>query len=649
MFAPKRVGCAFRGHNAPGARGIFVVSIPDLRASGDRAAAEVEPFPERRATYWEMQAPRLVGPALITFLVSTAASGAPATYYVAPAPTGDDAKNGTMDAPFASIAHAQMAAAPGDTVYLRGGVYSFTAGTNKCASQTDTVNAIVLNKSGASGNLIHYLAYPGEVPVFDFSKMKDDCRVKGFDVTGSWIHLKGLEVKGVPQNNMLNHESWGVWITGSNNIFEQLDLHHNMGPGLFIQNGGNNLVLNCDSHHNYDPMTSNGAGQSADGFGAHISAGAANAGNVFRGCRAWWNTDDGFDLINAFEPVVIENSWAWYHGYLPDTMTSVPDGNGNGFKAGGYGTDTSKFPSTVPKHVVRQCLSVQNKASGFYANHHPGPVSFNNNTGYNNKPSFNLLGMDAAGNDIHVGVLRNNVAFGGSLVSNDSGTDETTNSWTLSGVSVSAADFQSTTLTGLDGPRQADGSLPVLPLMRLAAGSDLIDKGVDVGLPYAGAAPDLGAFETGTPVGSGSGGGPGTGGRGQGGGAAAGGRAASGGITGLGGMATGSGGAVTSSGGASGMGTGGLPAGSSGGSSSGSGGSAAQATGGATSPGSGGAPSSGSGGGTSKGGAAGERIDDPKGCFCDSAGGGLVDGVASSLLALILAGATAVSNRRRRR
>src|SRR4051812_12399014 len=117
-----------------------------------------------------MQAPRLVGPApaLMAFLVSIEAFGAPATYYVAPAPAGDDARSGALEAPFASIARGQMAAAPGDTVYLRGGVYSFTAGTNKCASQTDTVNAIVLNKNGASGNLIHYLAYPGEIPVFDF-------------------------------------------------------------------------------------------------------------------------------------------------------------------------------------------------------------------------------------------------------------------------------------------------------------------------------------------------------------------------------------------------------------------------------------------------------------------------------------------------
>ena len=44
-------------------------------------------------------------------------------------------------------------------------------------------------------------------------------------------------------------------------------------------------------------------------------------------------------------------------------------------------------------------------------------------------------------------------------------------------------------------PRQADGSLPVNDFARLVARSDLIDKGVDVGLPFAGAAPDLGAFE----------------------------------------------------------------------------------------------------------------------------------------------------------
>jgi hypothetical protein len=33
--------------------------------------------------------------------------------------------------------------------------------------------------------------------------------------------------------------------------------------------------------------------------------------------------------------------------------------------------------------------------------------------------------------------------------------------------------------------------------MKLKAGSDAIDKGVDIGLPFKGKAPDLGAFEYG--------------------------------------------------------------------------------------------------------------------------------------------------------
>ena len=50
------------------------------------------------------------------------------------------------------------------------------------------------------------------------------------------------------------------------------------------------------------------------------------------------------------------------------------------------------------------------------------------------------------------------------------------------------------------GPRQADGSLPSIDFLKLASGSHLVDAGVDVGLPFNGAAPDLGWFESGTPA-----------------------------------------------------------------------------------------------------------------------------------------------------
>src|SRR5262245_20402639 len=47
-----------------------------------------------------------------------------AEYYVALA--GSDAAEGSQAAPFATLQRAQTAAAPGDTVFIRGGTYVFT-------------------------------------------------------------------------------------------------------------------------------------------------------------------------------------------------------------------------------------------------------------------------------------------------------------------------------------------------------------------------------------------------------------------------------------------------------------------------------------------------------------------------------------------
>ncbi len=511
-----------------------------------------------------------------------------ASYYVAT--DGSDTAAGSESAPFATWDRAQTAASPGDTVYFRGGRYAFTDATSTCSSTSATVNAVILSKSGTSGNPIKYWAYPGERPVFDFSGISDtskyNCRQTGVRVTASWLHLKGLEFTGTLQLNNLNHESWCVYVYGgSNNIFEMLDAHHNMGPGFFIQRGGNNTFLNCDSHENEDTLTSNGDGQSADGFGCHPNQ-AGDTGNVFHGCRAWWNTDDGWDFINATEACTVEYSWSWYNGYKPDAISggapvSLSSGNGNGFKGGGYGMPPSGVPSPTPQHVLRFNVSFYNKAAGFYANHSPNNAYFYNNTGYHNSPDFNMLGVASDGStSISVGILRNNLAFAGSLTSNaDLGglIDDQYNSWDAKlGVTVANADFQSvsfappascpaaysaggkvcvpstdaTSFAGMASARQADGSLPVLPFLRLAAGSDLIDKGQDVGLPFLGSAPDLGAFEDGASGGTSGGSGGvsgGTGGAAGTGGARTGGT--SGGPGGVGSGSAGVGGGVATDGG----------------------------------------------------------------------------------------------------
>ncbi|PZX13519.1 hypothetical protein LX69_02630 [Breznakibacter xylanolyticus] len=71
------------------------------------------------------------------------------------------------------------------------------------------------------------------------------------------------------------------------------------------------------------------------------------------------------------------------------------------------------------------------------------------------------------------------------------------NSWN-GGITANESDyvdFSTNWYTQLSAPRKSDGSLPVLNLWKLVTNSDLIDKGTDVGLAYAGSAPDMGPFE----------------------------------------------------------------------------------------------------------------------------------------------------------
>lgn len=75
--------------------------------------------------------------------------------------------------------------------------------------------------------------------------------------------------------------------------------------------------------------------------------------------------------------------------------------------------------------------------------------------------------------------------------------DDQFNSWNTPppAVEITKADLLSLNDSVITGPRNPDGSTPKSGFLRLALDSDAIDAGTDVGLPFAGKAPDLGAFE----------------------------------------------------------------------------------------------------------------------------------------------------------
>lgn len=424
-------------------------------------------------------------------------------------PTGNDINPGTKEQPLASIQKAQSLVSPGDTVYVRGGTYMMNESQINSYTRIQAY-VILLDKSGTEGKRINYWAYPGEKPVFDFSNVKPaNYRVHAFEITGSWLHIKGLEVTGV-QVTITNVNTQSICFSndgGSNNIYEQLNMHDGQGIGFFLTSGSNNLILNCDAWRNYDYTSQGGGGRNGgnvDGFGNHPSKGSVN--NIFRGCRAWFNSDDGYDCINAFESTVFENCWAFYNGYSGNFESRA---DGNGFKAGGYGARPSnQLPVTIPRNTVRNCLSVMNKANGFYSNHHQGGSDWFNNTAYRNGNNFNMVNRKGKTDSLYLvdgpgydHVLRNNISFSprgqnGDITNYDPAKCTIDhNSFLNRDLTVSANDFVSLDTALLTAPRKADGSLPDVDFMKLKPKSALVDGGVNVGLPFKGKKPDIGCFE----------------------------------------------------------------------------------------------------------------------------------------------------------
>ena len=431
---------------------------------------------------------------LLLLLLVSSASVKSSTFYVAV--DGSDLNPGSITKPFSTIQRAQEIVKPGDTVYLRGGTYSMSE--SQIARKQGIYSYVTyLNKSGKQGATIKYWAYPGERPIFNYTNVKPATRVIAFYVSGSFIHFKGFEVVGV-QVTLLNHtQSECFQNHGSNNIYEQLSMHDGQAIGFYLLAGSNNLVLNCDAYNNYDYTSEGGRGGNTDGFGSHGKKGDVN--NVFRGCRAWFNSDDGYDCINSFEPVIFENCWAMYNGYTPDFRSRA---DGNGFKAGGYGSRAANtLPVPIPRNIIRFCLAVRNKANGFYSNHHATGSDWYNNSAYNNSVNYNMLNRLADNKTDVPGyghLMRNNLGYKARTVEVDklnvTQSDVRSNYFNLP-VKVDAKDFASLDESELVKPRKADGSLPDVQFMRLVKRSDLINAGLDVGFPFRGNKPDLGYVE----------------------------------------------------------------------------------------------------------------------------------------------------------
>jgi len=413
-------------------------------------------------------------------------------YFISP--NGDDDNVGTIDMPFASIQKGHDMALPGDTIYIRGGKYFPTAQT-------------VFSKEGKSDSYFVLMSYPGEVPIIDGKNIPEGNIERTSTPTWQFDGAKYWRIIG--PITLTNGRGAGIWIDGKQFLeFVQIESCYNgkrtsrAGHGFMVWKGSDIEFINCDAHHNANHLWKSGEDQLANQY-QHGDGWRIFSGTNIRlvGCRSWHNLDDDYDFYSADMPIELVDCWAAYAGRDDSlgSITGIPskdmpriDGSnllwGNGIKLG-YNKD-------AVKHRVVRCVSWGNNAAGFHMN--LGPSSLLNSVSYKNK----VFGFDFTDGNKHT--IFNSWEFNNNY-DNPNYPEEhpdnslsSHNSWDGSiNIFISDEDFVNLDNTGMFGSRLEDGKLPITSFLRLAAGSDLIDNGTDVGLAFVGNAPDIGAFEYG--------------------------------------------------------------------------------------------------------------------------------------------------------
>ncbi|HRK32812.1 MAG TPA: right-handed parallel beta-helix repeat-containing protein [Tepidisphaeraceae bacterium] len=432
-----------------------------------------------------------------------------ADWYVAP--TGLDANNGSLNTPFATITKAVTTAAAGDTIFLRGGTYN-------------VASTITITKSGTASLPLTLQNYANETPVLSYGAQAVGSSSRGIVLRGDHWRMKGFTIQYAGDNGLL--------VAGSNNVIDRLVARQNNDSGFAIQSvnnsrPSNNLIINSDSYGNYDNQGTS-YGENADGFAVKFRG--LGTGNVLRGNRAWNNSDDGYDFWQAESGVTVENCWAFHNGRSSLFQgIGTFNGDGNGFKLG-HDSGTHVLANTITWGHPTHGIDVNGNATQLEGTPPliAHGVQIYNNTGFNNAGDdfyFDENPTTATPATSHV--LRNNVSIrvsGNSLLSNVTviaGNTADHNTW--NGVPLAASSFHSlldpltaqgiynpaTDRTGATtavhatgpatGPRQADGSLPVLPFLRPKWGTNLVNSGTNVGYSFAYGAPDLGAYEAAFP------------------------------------------------------------------------------------------------------------------------------------------------------
>lgn len=400
---------------------------------------------------------------------------------------------------------------PGDSIFIRTGTYKFTS---------------INNVNGAPGDLIVFINYNGENPVFDAAHPNSSTVEHAFRLINcTYIEVNGLEMinayglyggslrlndsdhnrllnNHVHHNKQGNNQTWtsGIQLARSSyNLVQNNLVHDNNYVGILTTSSSTDPNKKAVQNQILDNHVYNhsGMGEHSDGIGfsgAYVSNCTISRNLVHD------NEDDGIDTWSS-------NSHTITHNIVYNTGL-LGLGDGNGFKLGG--ADVGVEPGG---HFVAYNITYNNASDGFDMNGSGGSFLYDN-VSYGNGDAGILDTWRNAGQSGY-NVLRNNIFMNNTLANIQVNGAQVSNLdhnlyYQTNGSPI--AQFNGTNYYSLSAYQNASGmdnnSLGVNPQFvdlvnfdfHLSPGSPAIDAGDPSnpgGDPFLGNAPEIGVYESG--------------------------------------------------------------------------------------------------------------------------------------------------------
>jgi parallel beta-helix repeat protein len=466
-----------------------------------------------------------------------------AVYYVSP--TGDDGNPGTEARPWRTVQKAADVAAPGDTVYVRGGSYKEVVMFHRSGTERRPVSEVDLTDGNTAtftgqlsgvqvgdylyvyrswhsnngaypivevganhvrvagspfatetghvtasiGTPVLFQAYPGETVTLD-PQYEDDRGSPAWFASASYVILDGFRVTGSLHAGVGFNEA-------SHNVFRNGEVFKNGRPGFYLVDGSTyNLIVNNEIHDNglYGPGEGVYIGKSPQDGGNDTSHHNHIVNNHFYDI----SEDEGADIKDGIQNTVIEGN-----------LLERCDSTWGVIIIGTRGSESLIYANTLrensgspdwagaimlngPGNVVFNNLIYATEGlDGIYVFRYPDNKVFHNTIhGLDVGIGFDSDGPGLAGTEAVNNILSQN----GQQIAGYTG-----------GVTVSRNLFDgSSEMYGVD-PIQADPQFVDAPHgdFRLQSTSPAIDAGPDVGIYFdilgnwrpQGSGYDLGAFE----------------------------------------------------------------------------------------------------------------------------------------------------------